>query len=188
MKRNIILLSIIFISTIILLILGGRATARMSGIASRHNTIDQKYADFTNLKTQADSSYTSANNMLTKNLDYGTKNNNPAYFGQDVYNHVNFILQELDIKNESRRLPQASNSQAMKGFNYIEFEIEITCSFEKFGQFVNRLEKSNKIFIIDRFEFSNSMVQGVQKARRSGVFPDKNIKMRIWAINLQRTK
>ena len=188
MKRNIILLSIIFISTIILLILGNVAYSRMDDIAARHDTIDQKYANFTNLKTQADTTYTSANNMLTKNLDYGTKNNNPAYFGQDVYNHVNSILQELGIKNESRKLPQASNSQTMKGFNYIEFEIEIICSFENFGKFVNRLEKSNKIFIIDRFEFSNSIVQGVQKARGSGIFPDKNIKMRIWAINLERTK
>ena len=47
-----------------------KVVSRMADIASRHNTIDQKYADFTNLKTQADSSYTSSNNMLTKNLDY----------------------------------------------------------------------------------------------------------------------
>ena len=42
------------------------ANSRMSDIAARHNTIDQKYANFTNLKTQADTTYTSANNMLTK--------------------------------------------------------------------------------------------------------------------------
>ena len=36
-----------------------------------------------------------------ENLDDGKKND-PAYFGQDVYNHVNLILQNLGIKNESR--------------------------------------------------------------------------------------
>ena len=109
-------------------------------------------------------------------------------FGQDVYYHVNYILQNLGIKNESRELPQLSNSKSMLGFDYIKFEIEITCSFEKFGQFVNRLEKNNKIFMIDRFEFSNTLAHGVQKARSAGVFPDKKVKMRVWAINLDRKK
>ena len=125
--------------------------------------------------------------MLSKNLDNGKKND-PAYFGQDVYNHVNHILQNLGIKNESRELPQLSNTKSMMGFDYIKFEIEISCSFEKFGKFVNRLEKNNKIFMIDRFEFSNTLAHGVQKARASGIFPDKKIKMRVWAINLDKKK
>ena len=126
--------------------------------------------------------------MLSKNLDNGQKND-PAYFGQDVYNHVNFILQDLGIKNESRELPQISNTKSMMGFDYIKFEIEISCSFEKFGKFVTRLEKNNKIFMIDRFEFSNTLAYGVQRARtNNGVFPDKRIKMRVWAINLDKKK
>ena len=45
------------------------------------------------------------------------------------------------------------------------------------------------IFMIDRFEFSNTLAHGVQKARSdNGVFPDKKIKMRVWAINLEKKK
>ena len=72
-------------------------------------------------------------------------------------------------------------------FEYIEFEIAIRCSFEKFGKFVNKLEKRNKIFINDRFEFSNSINHGVQKAlSNNGEYHDKEITMRIWAINLNK--
>ena len=43
--------------------------------------------------------------------------------------------------------------------------------------------------MIDRFEFSNTLAHGVQRARsNNGVFPDKKIKMRIWAINLEKKK
>ena len=78
---------------------------------------------------------------------------------------------------------------AMDGFDYIEFEIDLVdCSFEKFRQFVNRLEKNDKIFVIDRFEFENSVGRGVQKAlQNDGIFPGKNISMKIWAINLNKS-
>ena len=48
-------------------------------------------------------------------------------------------------------------------------------------------KESNKIFIIDRFEFSNSINHGVQKAlSNNGAYPNKEITMRIWAINLNK--
>ena len=187
MKRNIILLSVITVSTIILLFLVNASEKRIKDINKKDRVIESKYEDFANLKAIQYGKHPTSNDMLTKNLDYGVKND-PTYFGQDVYDHVNLILQDLDIKNESRKLPQANNTKSMTGFDYIEFEIEVSCSFEKFGQFVNKLEKSNKIFVIDRFEFSNSITHGVQRAKSTGVFPDKKIKMSIWAINLERKK
>ncbi len=192
MKRNIILLAIVFISSIILWILVNKSNGLMKTIKSHHvrkdSGIEDLYRAFLDYTIVSEGQHPQANIMLSQNLDDGKKND-PVYFGQDVYNHVNKILENLGIKNESRELPQISNTKSMMGFDYIKFELEISCSFEKFGQFVNRLEKNNKIFMIDRFEFSNTLAHGVQKARsNNGVFPDKKIKMRVWAINLEKKK
>jgi len=192
LKRNIILLAIVFIGSIILWILVSKSNGLMKTIKSHHvrkdSGIEDLYRAFLDYTIVSEGQHPQANTMLSQNLDDGKKND-PAYFGQDVYNHVNLILQNLGIKNESRELPQISNTKSMMGFDYIKFEIEISCSFEKFGQFVNRLEKNNKIFMIDRFEFSNTLAHGVQRARsNNGVFPDKKIKMRVWAINLEKKK
>ncbi|MAV64178.1 MAG: hypothetical protein CMG00_03185 [Candidatus Marinimicrobia bacterium] len=147
--------------------------------------IGKNYEKYLNHKIIRDAKHPTTDDMLAKNID-NDSNDDPAYFGQDVYNHVNKILQELEIKNESPSLPQDREIKSMQGFQYIEFEVEIKCSFEKFGKFVTRLEKSNKIFIIDRFELSNGITRGVQRAKSKGKFPEKDITMRIWAINLNK--
>ena len=191
MKRNIILLLTVSLCSIVLSIIVSKSNGLMKSIKTHHvrkNTgIEDLYKAFLDYKIVQQGLHPTSDEMLSKNLDNGKKND-PAYFGQDVYNHVNYILQNLGIKNESRELPQIGNTKSMLGFDYIKFEIEITCSFEKFGQFVNKLEKNNKIFMIDRFEFSNTLAHGVQKVRSTGLYPEKKIKMRVWAINLDRKK
>ena len=130
--------------------------------------------------------------IIYKNIYDGKKDGkskNSNYFNQNVFKHVDKILTDLKIQSESPRLPQDGGIVQMDGFDYIEFEIDLVdCSFEKFGQFVNRLEKNDKIFVIDRFEFENSVGRGVQKAlQNDGIFPGKNISMKIWAINLNKS-
>jgi len=130
--------------------------------------------------------------IIDKNIYDGKKDGkskNSNYFNQNVFKHVDKILTDLKIQSESPRLPQDGAIVQMDGFDYIEFEIDLVdCSFEKFGQFVNRLEKNDKIFVIDRFEFENSVGRGVQKAlQNDGIFPGKNISMKIWAINLNKS-
>ena len=150
--------------------------------------IEDLYKVFLDYTIVSYGKHPTSDEMLSKNLDTGQLKD-PEFFGQNVYNHVNDILQDLGIKNNSRELPQLSNTKSMMGFDYIKFEIEISCSFEKFGKFVNRLEKNKKIFMIDRLEFSNTLAHGVQKARSNdGIFPDKKIKMRVWAVNLDKVQ
>ena len=125
---------------------------------------------------------------LTRALVSQNVYNNSDHFKQNVFRLVDDILIDLQIENESKALPQDSQIKQMEGFEYVEFELLLLdCSFEKFGQFVNRLEKSDKIFVIDRFEFENGVDRGIQRALKSeGVFPGKDISMKIWAINIKK--
>ena len=186
MKRSIILLASLVLSVIILWVTYATAfSGKFSKISRVDRQIGKNYEKYLNHKIIRDAKHPTADEMLAKNID-NESDNDPEYFGQDVYNHVNLILQELEIKNESPNLPQDREIKSMQGFEYIEFEVAITCSFEKFGKFVNRLEKSDKIFIIDRFELSNGITRGVQRAKSKGKFPEKDINMRIWAVNLNK--
>ena len=187
MKRNIILLAIALCSSIVLwMTYSFGLSGKFSQINKNKRNIAKDYEKYLNHKIIRDAKHPVSDGMLAKNID-DKKKNDPSYFGQDVFNHVNTILQDLGIRNESPSLPQDREIKAMSGFEYIEFELAIRCSFEKFGKFVNELEKSDKIFIINRFEFSNSITHGVQKAlSTNGKYPDKEITMRIWAVNLSK--
>ena len=196
MKRNFILLACNLLTIIILLVLysafinpdkGG-----LNSIDKSNRKINKNFEKYFETKVQVDNKHNTTKTMLDKNIDDGKKDGkskNSNYFNQNVFKHVDKILTDLQIQSESPRLPQDGELIQMDGFDYIEFEIDLVdCSFEKFGQFVNRLEKNDKIFVIDRFEFENSVERGVQKAlQNDGVFPGKNISMKIWAINLNKS-
>ena len=154
-------------------------------IKIKNNNIDAGFEKYFKTKVDEEKKHTVTESMLKKNIDKGEKVYT-NYFNQNVFRLVDDILVDLQIENESKELPQDSEIKKMEGFEYIEFELLLlNCSFEKFGQFVNRLEKSDKIFIIDRFEFENGVDRGVQRAlKNEGIFPGKDINMRIWAINL----
>ena len=196
MKRNFILLACNAFIIIILLILSAiYINTNNGGLASidiSNNSINKGFEKYFETKIRVENKHITTKTMLDKNIDDGKKDGktkNSNYFNQNVFKHVDKILTDLQIQSESPRLPQDGELIAMDGFDYIEFEIDLVdCSFEKFGKFVNRLEKSDKIFVIDRFEFENSVERGVQRAlQNDGNFPGKNISMKIWAVNLNKS-
>ena len=196
MKRNFILLACNLLTIIILLVLYSLFINPnkdgLNSIDKSNRKINKNFEKYFETKVQVDNKHNTTKTMLDKNIDDGKKDGkskNSNYFNQNVFKHVDKILTDLQIQSESPRLPQDGELIQMDGFDYIEFEIDLVdCSFEKFGQFVNRLEKNDKIFVIDRFEFENSVERGVQKAlQNDGVFPGKNISMKIWAINLNKS-
>ncbi len=92
MKRNIILLAIIFVSSIILWVLVNKSNGLMKTIRNHHirkdSGIEDLYRSFLDYTIVSYGQHPTSDEMLSKNLDNGKKND-PAYFGQDVYNHVN---------------------------------------------------------------------------------------------------
>ena len=196
MKRNLILLvcNVSIVATLLTLsaIYITSEENGLKSIDSSNNRINKGFENYFETKVRTENKHTTTKTMLDKNIDDGKKDGkakNSNFFNQNVFKHVDKILTDLQIQSESPRLPQDGGLIKMEGFDYIEFEIDLKdCSFEKFGQFVNRLEKSDKIFIIDRFEFENSVERGVQRAlRNNGIFPGKNINMKIWAVNLSKS-
>ncbi len=193
MKRNLILLACNLVGAIILMLLSvlyiDHQEAGFTEIDRGIRKINKDFEKYFEKKVQAEDKHITTKEMLDKNIDDGKKINS-NYFNQNVFKYVDEILTDLQIQNESPKLPQDGEIKKMDGFDYIEFELFLTdCSFEKFGQFVNRLEKSDKIFVIDRFEFENSVDRGVQRAlKNEGIFPGKDISMKIWAVNLNKSK
>ena len=190
MKRNLILLATIVISAFILMLLYNLSLKDNVRIVSKKNTLlDRGFENYFETKVKTENKHSTTKDMLDKNMDNGKKVNS-EYFTQNVFKHVDAILTDLQIQSESPSLPQDSEIKKMDGFDYIEFDLVVSnCSFEKFGKFVNRLEKSDKIFIIDRFEFENAINIGIRKAQKNdGIFPGKDITMKIWAINLHKSK
>ena len=75
----------------------------MKTIKSHHvrkdSGIEDLYRAFLDYTIVSEGQHPQADIMIDQNLDDGKKND-PVYFGQDVYNHVNKILENLGIKNE----------------------------------------------------------------------------------------
>ena len=133
--------------------------------------------------------YNKSINLLYRNLDDGSKKNDndyEYYFGDHIYNHVARIIKKLDIKEtRSSELPEGEKPKKENTkLSYIEFDLGLTCSFKKLGEFVTELEKSEKIFTITKIKFSNP----VETAKENSLNKDFDMTIRAAILKKEKTK
>ncbi|MBL7073779.1 type 4a pilus biogenesis protein PilO [candidate division KSB1 bacterium] len=70
-----------------------------------------------------------------------------------------------------------------KGYVKTPYELKIKCSFRQFGQFVNRLEKSERLITVEEFEVDNS-VERSDRDREPGKLDHHVMEMAISTLTL----
>ena len=168
MKRNLILLIIILISAITLYLL--KVTDNklsLKEVASAFKKYGTKELD-------NDANYPRVINLRDLNLEANDDES-------DIFDtYIDEILMTLDIKYENTKLPE-SKAQEIGDTKFFEYYLTLTCSFEKFTQFVIELEKSDKIFIIHEITLDNDDFS----AREQSL--DKEFEIKIRSLNLKKT-
>ena len=167
MKRNLILLVIILICAVALTFMTEQKNE------GRLNTVEQGFKDYGGKELEGDKLYTRVINL--RDLNLGVDDDESDIF--DMY--IDDILMTLDIKYENTKLPE-SKAQEIGDYKFFEYYLTLTCTFEKFTQFVIELEKSDKIFIIHEITLDNDDFS----AREQSL--DKEFEIKIRSVNLKK--
>ena len=149
MKRNLILLAIILIGSIILVAISPKDNN------GRLNTVGDRFEKYGTVELIADKKYPYTKQFREDNLDDEEDD--------DLFTlHIEQILEDLDIIDyQNTKLPDSK--EKIGNYRYREYGLKLTCTFEKFTQFVIELEKSDKIFIfteiiLDNNDFRNQVL------------------------------
>ncbi len=92
------------------------------------------------------------------------------------------IIEKLNISVLSIK-PQ---KKVKKGkYTYIPYDLDVRCSYEKFGKLVNALETNDRLIQIDEFKLLNN-VEKISKRKGLNDLMNHNIEMRISTISINK--
>jgi Tfp pilus assembly protein PilO len=115
--------------------------------------------------------------MIEKNLAISAQDSLAEDASMPFLNYVTEVLQELGIKLITLE-PKKRRSQV----DYIKtpYAMAVECSYEKFGQLVTRLEKSERLITVESFTVDN----GFRKASAIGQDKDRAQEDRLFEMEI----
>ena len=183
MKRSLILLIFMFLSTITLMFLTSRSEGKNNNIRTHLNgsntsklkdpPIKDLFGQFQAVKLRQRGDWTRVESFRDLNLN---ELKNPA----DVFMDIDNILSDLDIEYENTKMPDSAPKK-IGDYKYYEYKLALECTFEDFTQFIVNLEKSDKIFIIHELIFDNDNFASKEQEI------NKSFEVTIWAISFSKT-
>ena len=74
-----------------------------------------------------------------------------------------------------------------KSYIFTPYALEIQCGYEKFGELISELERSERLIIINEFNFNNTP-ENVRRTGSKNKLPDARITMEIATITINKSK
>jgi len=183
MKRSLILLIFMFLSTITLMFLTSRSEGKNDNIRTHLNgniaskledpPIKDLFGKFQAAKLEEKGAWKRVESFRDLNLN---KLKNPA----EVFMDIDNILRKLKIEHENTKMPDSAPKK-IGDYEYYEYKLALECTFEDFTQFIINLEKSDKIFIIHELIFDNDNFASKEQEIK------KSFEVTIWAISFSKT-
>ena len=181
MKRNLLLLVILILFNIIFRFING----------SFINKPDEIF-DLEELQQKENEKFITAQ-ILSQSLNqvYAMFESNLAATKNDERNEaaslpfleqLTDILDKLQIKTLKLK---PKPKERMNNFTAIPYEIEILCTFEKFGKFVLELERNNRLITIDNFVVNNG-TERISNSTKPEDLIDQVIELTISTITLNK--
>lgn len=70
---------------------------------------------------------------------------------------LNFITSEMDLLGIKMLMLNPGHKVNMKEYIKSPYDMTILCTYEELGQFINRLEKSERLVTVESFEIDNAI-------------------------------
>lgn len=181
MKRNLLLLAALILFNVIFRFVSGSFVSKP----------DEIY-DLEELQQKENEKYITAQ-ILSQSLNqvYAMFESNLAATKNDERNEaaslpfleqLTDILDRLQIKTLKLK---PKPKEKMNNFTAIPYEIEIFCTFEKFGKFVLELERNDRLITIDNFVVHNG-TERISNSTKPEDLIDQVIELTISTITLNK--
>lgn len=92
------------------------------------------------------------------------------------------ILEDLEIKTLKLK---PKPKEKMNDFTAIPYDIQLLCSFEKFGKFILELERNDRLITIDNFVVNNG-TERISNSTRPEDLIDQVVELTISTITLNK--
>ena len=164
MKRNLILLAMIFLMVMGTHIQNAKSFFGYVGIDGKLSKLKKHYKKLEKLNEQLifqqliTSDLNLVADLFKQNL--ASKKKDPKIDeieeNNDFRTRVGKILQDLDIQNKGIKKHEPIKKSSPRA-TYFPYQIKVRCTFEQFAELINALEKNERIILINEFRFISNV-------------------------------
>ena len=182
LKRNIILL----IVTVVFIILSSSLRSFLyydkyeliSDLEDEQKIANEKFITAQILSQSLNQVYAMfENNLATTKNDARNEDASLPFLEQ-----LTDILEDLEIKTLKLK---PKPKEKMNDFTAIPYEIQLLCSFEKFGKFILELERNDRLITIDNFVVNNG-TERISNSTKPEDLIDQVVELTISTITLNK--
>ena len=183
LKRSLILFGIcilffILISSISNFIIDDKKNI-IYNLESEHQSVNEKYITAQILSESLENVYT----VFEKNLSSSLKDDINKESSMIFLKNITDIMEKYNIK-----LNQIIPGKKIKKSSmiYIPYKIQFVCDYEKLGQFINEIESSDRLILIDELLIKNNIEK--IKSNKGQDISNLDIELTIKTITISKSK
>ena len=184
MKRNIVLISV----TILFAISTGfmRSFVMQTkpdliiDLEDKQKLVNEKYITAQILSQSLDNVY----NLFESNLSFNSDNKDDS---NEFMDYLTDVLYSLGINHIETKYPERNDIERSGNYIFTPYILEIECDYERFGELIAELERSERLIIVNEFNFNNTP-ENVRRTGSKDKLPDARITMEIATITIKKSK
>jgi len=149
------------------------------GLESDHQSVNEKFITAQILSQSLENVY----NILENNLSFSSKDEINKESSMEFLKYITDLMEKYNIK-----LNQIIPGKKMKksSITYIPYKLQFICDYEKFGQFLNEIESSDRLILIDDFLVKNNIEK--IKSNKDQDISNLEIEMTIETVTIKKSK
>ena len=149
-------------------------------LESKHNTVNEKFITAQILSQSLQKVYSVFENNLA-NSKNDSKNQEAS---MEFLKYLTDLIQKYDIK-----LNQIIPGKKIKkgSFIYIPYDVNIMCDYEHLGQFINAIESSDRIILIQGLTIRNN-IEKMKSNKKDQNISDQKIDIELQTVTINKSK
>ena len=153
---------------------------KIHSLEAKHKTVNEKFITAQILSKSLENVYTifETNLAMSKN---DTKNKEAS---MEFLKYLTDIMEKYNIKL-NQIIPGKKTSKG--SLTNIPYDIHIVCDYEKLGEFINEIESSDRIILINELTIKNN-IEKIKSNKKDQNISDQEIEIEIQTVTINKSK
>lgn len=149
-------------------------------LEDKQKAVNEKYITAQILSQSLDNVYS----LFESNLSFNSNNKDDS---NEFMDYLTDVLYELGINHIETKYPERNDIEQSGNYIFTPYTLEIECDYERFGELIAELERSERLIIVNEFNFNNTP-ENVRRTGSKNRLPDARITMEIATITIKKSK
>ena len=153
---------------------------KIYNLETKHKTVNEKFITAQILSKSLENVYT----IFETNLAMSKNDIKNKEASMEFLKYLTDIMEKYNIKL-NQIIPGKKTSKG--SLTNIPYDIHIVCDYEKLGEFINEIESSDRIILINELTIKNN-IEKIKSNKKDQNISDQEIEIEIQTVTINKSK